>query len=299
MAARANRGFRIEGRPEPKADENIAVDYQLISEDYFSTLEIPLLAGRAFASTDTASGPRVAIVSRLMARKYFPGQEAIGKRIAFGDPHQQDSWHTIVGVVGDVPYESIGVAAVPLAYTPYRQNSEPWSQMAVVLRTRLDPTALAADLRKAILAVDPNQPITNVQSMEELMAAGVTRPRFTMLLIGTLAGIATLLAVAGVYGVMAYAVARRTHELGIRMALGAEARDVLKLIVRQGMTLTLLALASASSVLSLSCASSPNCSTGNVELRSAHLRRHFAPPRSGLAPRLLLAGTTRGASLTR
>lgn len=238
-----NRGFRIEGRPEPKADDNVSLDYQLISPGYFATMEIPLRAGRTFAATDSGSAPRVAIVNQTMARKYFPGQDPIGKRIAFGDPHNQDSWRTIVGIVGDVRYESIGVPPTPLAYTPYRQNTEPWSQMAIVLRTKLNPASLAPDLRQAILAVDSNQPTTNVQTMEELMAAGVTRPRFTMLLIGTLAGIATVLAVAGIYGVMAYAVVRRTREIGIRMALGAEARDVLALIVRQGMTLTLAGVA--------------------------------------------------------
>lgn len=238
-----NRGFKIEGRPAPKANENVAVDYELISDGYFAAMEIPLLAGRPFAATDAESTPRVAIVNQMMARKYFPGQGPIGKRIAFGDPRDQDSWRNIVGVVGDVRYESIGVPAVPLAYTPYRQNSEPWSQMAVVLRTSLNPSALSADLRNAVLAIDPNQPITNVQTMEELMASGVTRPRFTMLLIGTLAGIATVLAVVGVYGVMSYAVARRTHEIGIRMALGADASDVLRLIVGQGMTLALAGVA--------------------------------------------------------
>jgi putative ABC transport system permease protein len=238
-----NRGFRIEGRPEPTADENVAVDYQLISPGYFSTMEIPLLAGRTFAATDAESAPRVAIVSQMMARKYFRGQVPIGKRIAFGDPSKQDSWRTIVGVVAEVRYENIGVPPFPLAYAPYRQNSEPWSQMAIVLRTQLNPTALTSDLRKAILSVDPNQPVTNVQTMEELMAAGVTQPRFTMLLIGTLAGIALALAAAGIYGVMAYAVARRTHEIGIRMALGAATSDVLALIVRQGMRLTLAGVA--------------------------------------------------------
>lgn len=234
----ANRGFRIEGQPAPKADENIAVDYQLISNGYFATMEIPLLDGRSFATTDTASAPRVAVVSQAMARKYFPGQAVVGKRIAFGDPNRRNSWRTIVGVVGDVRYESIGVPPGPLAYVPYEQNSEPWSEMALVLRANSNPSARAGDLRKVILSVDPGLPVTNVQTMEELMASGVTQPRFTMLLIATLAGIATVLAVAGIYGVMAYAIARRTREIGIRMALGAQARDVLNLIVRQGMTLT-------------------------------------------------------------
>jgi putative ABC transport system permease protein len=206
-------------------------------------MEIPLLAGRLLAATDAENAPRVAIISQTMARKYFPGADPVGNRIAFGDPSQQDSWRTIVGVVGDVRYESVEVAPFPLAYVPYRQNTEPWSQMGIVLRTGAAPGSFASALRKAILAVDPDQPITNVQSMEELMASGITRPRFTMTLIGTLAGIALALAAAGIYGVMAYAVVQRTHEIGIRMALGAQARDVLAMILRQGMSLTLAGVA--------------------------------------------------------
>jgi putative ABC transport system permease protein len=234
-----NRGFRIEGQPEPKADENITVDYQLISPGYFTTMKIPLLDGRLFTEADGETAPRVAMINQIMARKYFPGQNPIGKRIAFGDPARQESWRTIVGIVGDVRYESADEPAFPGAYTPYRQNTEPWSRMFVVLRAHADPASFATALRGAILAVDPNQPLTHVQSMEEVMASGLARQRFLMLLIATLGGVALALSALGVYGILAYSVGRRTHEIGIRMALGARKRHVLGMIVREGMTLTL------------------------------------------------------------
>jgi putative ABC transport system permease protein len=238
-----NRGFQVEGRPEPKPDENISVDYQVISPGYFSTMEIPLLRGRAFTDADNEGAPRVAIVNEVMARKYFPGEDPLGKRIAFGDTSKEESWRTIVGIAGDVRHASVDEPPFPGAYTPYRQDRESWARMGLLVRAEEgDASNLATALRKEVMAVDPQQAVSNVQTMEQLMAASITRPRFVMLLLGLLSAIALALSAVGIYGLMAYSIIERTHEIGIRMALGAQARDVLRMVVAQGLKLIVTGL---------------------------------------------------------
>ncbi len=237
--ATINRGFTIEGRPAPKADENISIDYQLISPGYFSAMEIPLLGGRPFTATDGARAPRVVIINELMARKYFSGANPLGQRLAFGDASKPESWRTIVGIVANNRDESIDAPPFPAAYVPYQQNLEPWARMAIVLRTGADAAGLAGALRKEIAAVDPNLPVSNVETMEQLLADGVTRPRFVMLLLGVLAVVALTLAAIGIYGLISYSITERTHEIGIRLALGAQRRDIFKQIIGQGLVLAL------------------------------------------------------------
>ncbi|HEY6186739.1 MAG TPA: ABC transporter permease [Pyrinomonadaceae bacterium] len=238
-----NRGFIVEGRPEPRPDENVTVDYQVISSGYFQTMEIPVLRGRAFTDRDVEGSPRVAIINEIMARKYFPGEEPLGKRIAFGDPSKEESWRTIVGISGNVRHESIDEPPFPGAYTPYAQDRESWPRVALVVRSTGDAAGLAAAVRREMMAIDPGQPVSNMQTMEQLMAASITRPRFIMMLLGLLASIALALAVVGIYGLMSYSITERTHEIGIRMALGAQGRDVLKMVVGQGLRLILIGLA--------------------------------------------------------
>jgi predicted permease len=240
--ANMNRGFTVEGRPEPKPDENITVDYQVTSPDYFAAMEIPLVRGRAFTDQDKEGQPRVAIVNEVMARKYFPGEDPLGKRIRIGDAEKEDSWLTVVGIAGNVRHASTSEPAFPGLYTPYMQDRESWPRMAIVLRTNADPAGLSAAVRKEILAIDSQQPVSNIQPMTQLMSDSITRPRFITLLLGVLAAIALALAVVGIYGLMSYGVIERTHEIGIRMALGAQRGDVLRMVVGHGLKLILAGL---------------------------------------------------------
>jgi putative ABC transport system permease protein len=205
-------------------------------------MEIPLVRGRAFTDQDKEGQPRVAIVNEVMARKYFPGEDPIGKRIRIGDAEKEDSWLTVVGIAGNVRHASTSEPAFPGLYTPYMQDRESWPRMALVLRTNTEPSALSAAVRKEILAIDPQQPVSNIQPMTQLMSESITRPRFITLLLGVLATIALALAVVGIYGLMSYGVIERTHEIGIRMALGAQRGDVLRMVVGHGLKLILAGL---------------------------------------------------------
>ena len=238
-----NRGIRLEGRPPAGPDENITADYQIASPGYFRALGITLLRGRQLAETDDERAPRVAIVNETLARRYFPGEEVLGKRIAFGDASREESWRTVVGVVADVRHKELGAEAFPGAYIPYRQDREKWNRVSFAVRASGDPRALAASLRREIASVDADQPVTNVETMEEVVAASVKRPRFITSLLAALALVAIALAAVGVYGVMSYTVTQRTHEIGVRMALGARPADILRMVVRGGMTLAGLGVA--------------------------------------------------------
>jgi len=233
-------GFSIEGEPEPPPGEERSTGYQVASADYFRTLRIPVVAGRALLPSDGEGGPRVAVVNQAMARQFFPGEDPVGRRITFDDPEAGD-WLTIVGVVGDVRHFALDRPARPEAYLPFRQD--PWPFVTFVLRTAGDPMVLAEAARRAVLEVDPDQPVSNLKPMTDYLAQSVAQRRFVMLLIGIFAGLAALLAALGLYGVIAYSVYQRTHEIGIRMALGAGKRMVLGDVLGRGMTLAGLGVA--------------------------------------------------------
>jgi len=209
-------------------------DYCPVSEGYFRVLGIPLLQGRLFDDRDTMDAPHVAVISRSLAREQWPGQDPIGRRLEFGNMDGDLSPLTIVGVVGDVREDSLEKPSGPIVYVNYRQRPEATSNFVAVLRTATDPSAVISSARRIVRELDPSVPPV-IGTLTEVSALSLQSRRFNLILLGAFAGTALLLAVAGLYGVMAYSVARRTAELGTRIALGATRSNVLHLVLRQGL----------------------------------------------------------------
>ena len=237
----STRDFSVEGRPLTRRDESRDAIVETTSPSYFGELNIGLRDGRVLTDADGAETARVAVISASMARRYFGDENPLGKHIKIGKADSDDPWMTVVGVVNDLHYSWISKEDVPTIYRSFRQS--PPNYTTLVLRTTGDPLKFVAAARSQIAAVDPNLPMYNIKPMDKVITESIVGIAYVATMMAVLGVIALVLASVGIFGVMSYSVSERTHEIGIRMSQGAQTRDILALVLRGGMLMTLLGLA--------------------------------------------------------
>jgi putative ABC transport system permease protein len=237
--------FAIEGRPDDRSTPNPDEEKREVSPGYFRAIGTPLIRGRFFTEADNVDAPLVIIVNQTFARKFWPNEDAVGKRIVMGGMSPDPKWITIVGIVGDIRHAALDVEPKPEMYVPFAQD--PYKSMIFAVRGAQDPRNLASAIRSQIQSIDPGLPLANIRTFDAVIAESVAPRRLSVVLLGVFAAVAVLLATVGIYGVMSFLVVQRTHEIGVRMALGAQRADVMRLVI--GRALQLIAIGTAIGLL--------------------------------------------------